>query len=129
MADIIFDCPACKQAVQADDAWAGQEIQYPLCQALMVVPSAPAPTSRETKTLGKQLVPVPGETKLAAGGTQTARPSSGSGAVFRNFQQQPIKKKSPVLKYTINGIIVVALLAGGWFAWPYLKPHLPFLAK
>ena len=33
-------CPACKKPVQADDAWAGQEIACPICNAAMLVPQA-----------------------------------------------------------------------------------------
>lgn len=128
MADIVFDCPACKQPVQADDAWAGQEIQCPLCHAPMVVPGAP-PAAHEPHFTGKQLVEVPKENKLKAGATQTARSSAGSGAVIRNFQKPVAKKQNPVVKYGVPVLVVAALAVGGWFGWPYLKPHLPFLNK
>lgn len=126
MADIIFDCPACKQPVQADDAWAGQEIQCPLCHAPMIVPGAP-PTAHELHYTGKQLVEVPKENKLKAGATQTARSSAGSGAVIRNFQKPVAKKQNPVVKYGVTVLVLAALGIGGWLGWPYLKPHLPFL--
>lgn len=128
MAEIVFDCPACKQPVQADDAWAGQQINCPLCQAPMIVPGAQAPTPHEPHFTGKQLVEVPKESKLKAGPTQTAR-STGSGAVIRDFKQPVAKKQNPVVKYAVVVLVLVALGAGGWFGWPYLKPHLPFLNK
>jgi hypothetical protein len=123
---MIFDCPACKQPVQADDAWAGQEIQCPLCHAPMVVPQAES-ASAPAHFTGKQLVGVPKETRLSAGATQTARSSSGSGPVIRNFAPPSARKKNPALKYVTTGLVIVALAAAGWFGWPYLKPHLPFL--
>lgn len=129
MAEIIFDCPACKQAVQADDAWAGQEIQCPLCHAAMIVPQGHAPAPHEPHFTGKGLVEVPKETKLKAGGTQVARTTSGSGPVIRNFQQQSGKKQNLIIKYATTVVVLVALGVGGWFGWPYLKPHLPFLNK
>lgn len=129
MADIIFDCPACKQPVQADDAWAGQEIQCPLCHAPMIVPGAQAPASHEPHFTGKGLVEVPKETKLKAGGTQVARSNTGTGAVVRNFQSPSGKKQNPILKHATTVVVLVALGVGGWFGWPYLKPHLPFLNK
>jgi hypothetical protein len=132
MAEIIFDCPACKQPVQADDAWAGQQIDCPICGAPMIVPQSPAPSTTghlDAKSLGKQLVAVPGENKLKAGLTQTPRSSTGGGPVFRNFQTEKPKGTKPAVKYAINGAVVVALLAGGWFAWPYVRPHLAFLNK
>jgi hypothetical protein len=124
MAEMIFDCPACKQPVQADEAWAGQEIQCPLCHAPMIVPPAPAPVPHG---IGQQLVSVPKETKLSAGGTQKPR-STGTGAVVRNFHK-PVKKQNPIMKYAVPALVIIAVAAGGWFGWPYLKPHLPFLNK
>jgi len=126
MADIIFDCPACNQPVQADDAWAGQEIQCPLCHAPMIVPGAPPP-AHEPHYTGKQLVEVPKENRLKAGQTQTARKTSGSGAVIRNFQQPKAKKQNPLVKFGVPVLVVAGLAVGGWLGWPYLKPHLAFL--
>ena len=126
MPEIVFDCPACKQAVQADDAWAGQEIQCPLCHSPMIVPGgAPA----QPHYTGKGLVDVPKETKLSAGATQVARSTTGGGPVIRNFQAPKTKKQNPIIKYATTAIVLAALAAGGWFGWPYLKPHLPFLNK
>jgi hypothetical protein len=127
MAEIIFDCPACKQAVQADDAWAGQEIQCPLCHAPMIVPGGTSGT--EPHYTGKGLVEVPKETKLSVGATPGARSTTGGGPVIRNFQPAKRKKQNPIIKYATTAVVLVVLVGGGWFAWPYVKPHLPFLKK
>ncbi|HEX5221753.1 MAG TPA: hypothetical protein VFZ59_19465, partial [Verrucomicrobiae bacterium] len=127
MAEIIFDCPSCKQAVQADDAWAGQEIQCPRCHSPMIVPGGA--TKEEPHYTGKGLVDVPKETKLSAGATQVARSTTGGGPVIRNFQAPTGRKQNPIIKYAATAVVLVALAAGGWFGWPYLKPHLPFLNK
>jgi len=95
----------------------------------MIVPSHGEPTAETPHFTGKGLVEVPKETKLKAGPTQTARSTSGSGPVIRNFQPPKAKKQNPLIKYGIPVIVVAALAGGGWFAWPYLKPHLPFLNK
>ena len=127
MPEIVFDCPACKQAVQADDAWAGQEIQCPLCHSPMIVPG-PAPAAQPHYT-GKGKVDVPKETRLSAGATQVARSTTGGGPAIRNFQAPKTKKQNPIVKYAAPVVVVAALGIGGWFGWPYLKPHLPFLNK
>ena len=116
MAEIVLDCPACKQPIQADEAWAGQQIECPLCRAPMMVP----------ESTGRHVGATPGQMRLSAGGTQPARSASG-GATARTFQKKSAKQQSPVAKYAVIGAVVVVLLASGWFAWPYLRPHLPFL--
>lgn len=128
MAEIIFDCPACKQAVQADDAWGGQEIQCPLCHSPMIVPGG-ASAAAEPHYTGKGKVEVPKETKLSAGATQVARSTTGGGPVIRNFQASKTKKQNPIVKYGAPVVVVAVLAAGAWFGWPYLKPLLPFLNK
>jgi hypothetical protein len=127
MAEIIFNCPACKQPVQGDDAWAGQEIECPICKAPMVVPQAGASSARtETKrSLGKQLVDVPAETRLSAGSTQVPR-SGGNLPIQPRFQKKQVKRQSPVARYAVVGVVAIALVASGWFAWPYLRPYIPF---
>ncbi len=129
MADFTFGCPSCKQGVQCDDAWSGHQIQCPICQASIVVPAntPPPPTrpsqQREVANLGHQLVAVPkGGSKLAtAQSTQVARSSFGAG---KRFERKEVKKKSPVVGIAIGLAVVVALGAGGYFAWPYVQEKL-----
>jgi len=117
MADMIFDCPSCQQPVQADDAWAGQQIECPLCHAPMIVPGAPAPSapsSQADPSLGKQLVPVPGQTRLSAGTTQAPRSSPGN-IPLRKFESKPVKRQNPAVKYaTIAALLVVLVVAGSF---------------
>jgi len=121
MANFTFDCPACSQKIQCDDAWADQVIQCPICNASVTVPR----NQKAASTLGKQLVAVPSENKLKAGPTQVARSATGTGAVVRSFQKKEAKKQSPVVKFAIVAAVIVALAAAGYFAMPYL----PFLKK
>jgi len=131
MAEIVFDCPSCKQPVQADDAWGGEQIECPLCKAPMIVPQAQAPSAPAkgaAKHLGKQLVSVPGGTKLSAGAIQV--PSSGGrGIPIRNYQPEQKKRQHPAVRFAIIGVVIVAAVASGWVAWPYIRPHIPFLNK
>jgi hypothetical protein len=97
----------------------------------MIVPQSQshgASASEAPHFTGKQLVDVPKETKLSAGAIQKPRATGGGGGpVIRNFQPSKVKKQSPWVKYAVTVVVLVALAGGGWFAWPYLKPHLPFL--
>ena len=132
MAEIILDCPACKKPVQADDAWAGQEIACPICNATMLVPQAAAPgapAQSSKSSMGKQLVQVPTGTKLSLGSAQVARAADGRGMTQTSFQPQKVKQKIPILRYAIIGVVIVALAASAWIAWPYLRPYVPFLKK
>ncbi len=117
MAETIFDCPNCKQAIQADVAWAGQQIQCPLCQAAVTVPAAEAPA------------PAAGIPRFAGGSAQVPRSASGVGISQQGYQPKPVKKKSPAAKYAVIGTVAVAVVVAGVIAWPHVRPHLPFLNK
>lgn len=116
MAEFTFPCPSCHKSVQCDDAWSGQQINCPICQALFTVPkNAPASDN--------PLVPKPpGENRLAtAQSTKVARSSFGSsGPVVREFHK-PLKNKGNkgALVYTgvAVGIIAVGVL-GYVYGWP-----------
>lgn len=117
MADFTFDCPACKQRIQIDDAWVGHNIQCPICNAQVVVPpNTPAATS-----LGKQLVPPPsgGASKLSAGATQVAR-SSNTGVPIRNVHAKRGPREN-LLKKIVSPILTLAILGVAvYFVWPML---------
>jgi hypothetical protein len=116
MANFTFDCPACSQKIQADEAWADQAIQCPICNAAITVPR----NQKAASTLGKQLVEVPKEKRLSAGSTQVARSATGTGAVVRSFKQKEVKKQSPWVKAAIVIGVLAALGASFYFAMPYI---------
>lgn len=129
MAEMIINCPACHQPIQVDDAWAGHQIECPLCKAAVIVPQAAGPAPGSAKSaLGKQLVDVPGETKLRAGATQVARGKDNK-VPIRTLTEKRAKQKNPIVKFATIVVVIAALGAGGWFGWPYVKPHLKFLNK
>ena len=132
MAEIIFDCPACKKPVQADDAWAGQQIECPLCKAPMIVPPAPAAGAHAGgggRTPGRQQVQLSGGMKFSTGSPQAPRASDGRGLPQTGFQHKQVKKTNPMVRYAIIGVVIVALAGAGWYAWPQLQPYIPFLKK
>jgi hypothetical protein len=98
----------------------------------MIVPQAHASSARSEsskRSLGKQLVDVPAETKLSAGSTPVPRSSGGTGPTQPRFQKKQVKRRSPVARYAVLGVVGVALVASAWFAWPYLRPYIPFFKK
>jgi hypothetical protein len=47
MPDIKFSCPSCQQHIQADEGYAGMQVNCPTCQTSLLVPGAvPAPAPR-----------------------------------------------------------------------------------
>lgn len=132
MAEIILDCPSCKKPIQADDAWAGQQIECPLCKSPLIVPPVPAPSAPAGgggRTTGRQHVQVPGGMRFSTGAAQAPRVSDGRGLPQTTLPPKPVKRPNRAVRYAINGVMIVALAAAGWFGWPYLQPHLPFLKK
>lgn len=115
MAEFTFPCPACHRTIQCDDAWTGQQINCPLCQALFTVPkNIPG---------HNPLVPKPpAESKLAtAQSTKVARSSFGSGApVVREFHKSVKKNNNKaIITYSVTGLVVVGLAVAGYtWGWP-----------
>jgi len=93
----------------------------------MIVPAAPA--GGGGRTVERQHVQVPGGMKFSTGSPQAPRASDGRGLPQTGFQNKPVKQSNPAIRYAIIGVVVVALAAASWFAWPQLQPHIPFLKK
>lgn len=122
MADMTFNCPHCQQPIQCDDQWSGQQIQCPLCQGALLVPqaapSAPAPAgSPGQSSLGKQLVEVPGSTKLSFQHNAQKPAAPERNIPIRNLAQPAPKKKSPVGKILTWTVVLVGLGVGAYFGW------------
>ena len=116
MAEFTFPCPSCHKSIQCDDAWSGQQINCPICQALLTVP-------KHDPGAHNPLVPKPpAESRLAtAQSTKVARSSFGSGGpVVREFHK-PLKKKGNKGALVYVGVIlgVIAVGAIGYmYGWP-----------
>jgi hypothetical protein len=116
MAEFTFPCPSCHKSVQCDDAWSGQQINCPICQALFTVP-------KNVPATDNPLVPKPpAESRLAtAQSTKVARSSFGSGGpVVREFHK-PLKKKSKKGALVYTGVavgIIAAGVLGYMYGWP-----------
>jgi hypothetical protein len=124
MADIKITCPHCQQGIQCDQLWCGHEINCPTCQGRLVVPHTEAPAAGtaggRAGALGKTPVPAPPQgaaPRLSAGRTQVARAATGTGAPQKPFQRPVEKKGSPLLKFALIGLGVVALAGGGYYGY------------
>jgi hypothetical protein len=56
--DVTFSCPSCKQELEADDSWAGKEIQCPSCGATFTIPSEPASPPVSSEAPGHAVNPI-----------------------------------------------------------------------
>lgn len=116
MAEFTFPCPSCHKTIQCDDAWVGHQINCPMCQAQFAVPKN-APAAGHNPLVPKP----PSQTKLKAGGTQSARPSS-TGAVFRELTEKKVKKKAPIGTIAAVIFFIAAIgFAGYMYGLPWYK--------
>src|SRR5205814_8906953 len=125
MADIKFSCPHCNQIITADEAWGGHELQCPTCQGAIIAPAneapAPGPIQARTTGGGNPLVPKPPAGTGARLSSAAQVPAPSRVVPIRNLTAPPSPKKSPVVKFAIGAAIVVALGAGGYFGFIWLK--------
>lgn len=49
--ELSFSCPKCKQDLEADEGWAGKEIQCPSCGTTLTVPHPAAESSHTTNPI------------------------------------------------------------------------------
>jgi hypothetical protein len=105
MPEVIFACTHCHQEISCDAAWAGQQVQCPLCQTPVIVPQAPgaAPTT---------------QAKLARGhsGPAASDPSR-SKPVYRQFAEAPEKKRGEVLKWLAFLVVLAGVGVGGYYGY------------
>src|SRR5208282_5939304 len=75
MTEFTFPCPQCKQRIQSDASYVGSQINCPICQRAIIVPSIPPPTAAgtgerviQTKTSTLRAIAMLGAGILLAGG-------------------------------------------------------------
>lgn len=52
-----ISCPSCQQALSIDSAWAGHQVDCPVCQSPFIVPQAPVPVARILPQLSTSVPP------------------------------------------------------------------------
>jgi len=126
MADIKICCPHCNQHITCDELWGGHELQCPSCQGTLTVPTraaAPAPTP--VVTAPRSLVPPPPPSsgpRLAVGQGGAQKPAVQDRAIpIRNLAPPKKKETNLVVRIATTAAVVVALGAGGYFGFIWLK--------
>jgi hypothetical protein len=124
MANITIPCPFCHQQMTCDDQWAGLEIQCPMCHKALIVPGGGGPSIATAAEANNPLVPKPtGAARLSLSAAQAAEIAKKdlSNIPIRNLAPPPKKQKNVLATIAKVLVIVIALGAGGYFGYGWLK--------
>lgn len=122
MADMNFACPACAQHITCDEAWAGHPIQCPICQANITVPAKVVARATGGKAESPLVPQPPAATRLSTKQPAQQPAQTGNRQIPIRDLTPPKPKQSNKLVTALATLgIVVALGAGAYFGWPYLK--------
>jgi hypothetical protein len=122
MPEIKFACPKCGQHISGNENWSGHQIQCPTCATTLIVPGD-APPPAAVAPVPKSVVPQPPVSpgpKLSAGATQVARSTAPGSIPIRQLAERPPRSNSPLLKYAVYAIVLVALGGAGYLYLPSL---------
>ena len=122
MPEIKFACPKCGQHISGNENWSGHQIQCPTCATTLIVPGAPPPPAAMAP-VRNSLVPQPPVSqgpKLSAGATQVTRSTAPGSIPIRQIAGRPPRSNSPLLKYAVYAIVLVALGGAGYLYLPSL---------
>jgi hypothetical protein len=113
MAEMKFSCPQCGQHIGYDEAWAGQQIECPVCHGSILLPqiqrpltASAAPAKEPAKSAGARLAP---------GVTQVARSTAHAPAAIKRAVPRRPKGDNPLLKYSVMAVIIAILAGVGYF--------------
>jgi hypothetical protein len=123
MADIKISCPHCKRHITCDELWGGHELQCPICQGTLTVPTraaAPPPAPAHSSLVPRP--PTGASPRLAIGQGGAQKPAvQDRGIPIRNLAPPKKKESNLVVRLAITAAVVVALGAGGYFGFIWLK--------
>lgn len=105
MADLIFACPSCHKDISCDPAWAGQQVQCPLCQSPVTVPQPQAAS------------PQPQAKIAVSRSSHASEAATRSKPVYRELVAPPPPKQSPLVKWGATVVVVAALGTGAYFGY------------
>jgi hypothetical protein len=116
MADMTFPCPLCQQPIACDEAWAGQQIQCPICHGNLTVPmrhDTGAASTAEDPLVPK---PPPGGPKLSMGAAK-APPLHERAVPIRNLAPPPPKRKKVWVTIVQVAVTLLVLGVGGYYGY------------
>lgn len=115
MAELKFSCPQCGQHIGYDDAWAGQQIECPVCRTGILVPDIKRPlAAASAQALVKEPAKFAGA-KLASGVTQIARSTAHAPAPIQRAVPRRPGADNSLLKYGLMAVVIAILAAVGYF--------------
>lgn len=100
MAELLFNCPHCNQAVTCDDQFAGQTLQCPGCQQNFIAPAAAPPPGPAPRS--------PFQRQPAAAPNRNAPP-------YAPLNRPSTEAKGGAFKWVKIAAVVVLLGVGGYF--------------
>jgi hypothetical protein len=133
MAEIRFSCQACHQHINCDEAWAGHQIQCPVCSKTITVPSKVTATATgggasaaaASPPHGTLVPKVPEKANLALSqNAQQPAPAAQKHIPIRNLAAPPPKKEGPWKTIGILAAVLTILGASAYFGWPYVSKML-----
>ncbi len=112
MSELNFACPLCAQSIECGGEWVGQQIQCPICQGAIVVPSAPAPPPPPARSGARLAATTPAERAAPA------LPSVMAGAELKLAASLAQAKHDKIKRIAMIAAGVVILGVGCYFGIP-----------
>lgn len=103
---IRFGCPACQQAIEIDDEWAGQSVGCPYCRQVVN-----APTESTWRPTGVPMA-TPAASSTPAGGSPPPPPASAEWSASPGARRSP----SAVWALIVSATSILLVMLGG-FVW------------
>ena len=115
MSDMKFSCPQCGQHIGYNEAWAGYQIECPVCHSGIIVPQVARPPAAALTSAPVSEPAKPTGAKLATGVTQVARSTAHAPAAVKQFIPQRHGSDNSLLKYGVIFAVVAVLAGTGYF--------------
>ncbi len=122
MAEMIFPCPSCQQNISCDDSFAGQQLQCPLCQAVVTMPARQPASGKPHSPLAPK-PPPPGAGSLSIGSSRVESAGHNAQRSIPIRKVELVKKEKSSFVKTYGPIAAGLAILGAvvYFGWPYVR--------